>query len=243
MSALKRSRRVSFHPHLHILVSRGGLEESSSRWIGRLHFDRQILMQIWRHAVITYLRQALRTELIDYDLATADLERLLTSQHRRRWNIFIDCFASKLHFLRYAGRYVRHPPIAEHRFIRISDEGVEFLTKDLKEKRTVITQYSIEEFVSALAEHVFDRYQHAIRYFGLLSPRAKRANYAALFALLGQKQRPLPRRLSWQHSLRKTFHFDPLLDSKGNSMRWVRRITPAQHRIAAVGDQQQQGKI
>jgi len=38
-------------------------------------------------------------------------------------------------FLQYVARYVRRPTIAQHRFTKITDQGVEFLTKDLKEKR------------------------------------------------------------------------------------------------------------
>src|ERR1019366_95118 len=68
------------------------------------------------------------------------------------------------------GRYIRRPPIAQHRFEEITDREVEFLTKDLKEKRVVTTQYLIEEFVATLAEHVPDHYRHAIRRI----PRARR---------------------------------------------------------------------
>jgi len=58
----------------------------------------------------------------------------------------------------------------QHRFTKITDREVEFLTEDLKEKRGVTTHYLIEEFVDALAAHVPDRYRHAMRRFGLLAP-------------------------------------------------------------------------
>lgn len=83
------------------------------------------------------------------------------------------------------------PPIAQHRFTKITNREVEFSTKDLKEKRVVTTQYLIEEFVDALAAHVPDRYRHAVRRFGLLAPRAQCVTSAALFVLLGQKKRPM----------------------------------------------------
>jgi hypothetical protein len=40
-------RRLNFHPHLHILVSAGGLRESENRWKSGLEFDRQKLMELW----------------------------------------------------------------------------------------------------------------------------------------------------------------------------------------------------
>ena len=49
---------------------------------------------------------------------------------------------------------------------------LEFWTKDRKLKRMVKTRYSLEGFVPALAKRVPDHYQHSIRYFGLLAPKA-----------------------------------------------------------------------
>jgi hypothetical protein len=220
-------RHLNFNAHLHIMVSAGGLKESEGRWIAPLRFDKQKLMHMWRYAVITYLRAALKKSLLASKASPEELRVMLKAQYERWWNVYVDPIRSKWHFLRYAARYVRRPPIAQHRFTKITDREVEFLTKDLKEKRVVTTHYLIEEFVDALAAQVPDRYRHAMRYFGLLAPGTKRMTSAALFALLGQNKRPRPQRLSWRDSLRKYFGVDPLVDSRGQSMHWVRRLKPA----------------
>lgn len=152
---------------------------------------------------------------------------MLETQYARWWNVHVDPIRSKWHFLRYVARYVRRPPIAQHRFTRITDQEVEFLTKDLKEKRAVTTRHLIEDFVDALAAHVPDRYRHAMRRFGLMAPRAQRTTSAALFLLVGEKKRPRPQRLTWRNSMQKYFGVDPLLDSRGQSMHWARRLKPA----------------
>jgi hypothetical protein len=219
-------RRLNFNPHLHILVSAGGLRESEGLWIALLCFDKRALMHMWRYAVITYLREALQANVLTSDLGAEELEAVLKTQYERWWNIDVDHFKSKWQFLRYAGRYIRRPPIAQHRFVKITNREVQFWRKDLKQKRRVLTEYSIEEFVTTLAEHVPDRYRHAIRYFGLLAPSSKGRTSAALFVLLGQEKRPRPQRLSWANSLRKHFGVDPLVDSGGQSMHWVGRLNP-----------------
>ncbi len=219
-------RHLNFNVHLHIMVSAGGLKESESCWIAGLRFDRRKLMRMWRYAVITYLRAARKKGLLASEASSEELTLLLKTQYERWWNIYVDPIKSKWHFLRYAARYVRRPPIAQHRFTKIADREVEFLTKDLKEKRVVTTHYLIEEFVDALAAHVPDRYRHQMRYFGLLAPGTKHTTSTTLFALLGQKKRPRPQRLSWRNSLRKYFGVDPLLDGSGHSMRWVCRLKP-----------------
>lgn len=200
-------RHLTFNAHLHILVSGGGLNESEGRWISHLPFDKGALMHIWRFAVITYLRAALKANVLTTDMNPAAFKALLVSQYERWWNIDIHNFSSKEHFLRYAGRHARRPPIAQRRFVRITDKEVWFWTNDLRKKRKVIDRYSIEEFVVLLAEHVHDRHRHAIRYFGLLAPGTKRKTSDALFLMLKEKKRPRPGRLGWRASIRKEFLF------------------------------------
>ena len=49
-------------------------------------------------------------------------------QYERWWNIKLTGLMSKQHFfLGYAGRYIRHPPIAQHRFVTVTDREVQFL--------------------------------------------------------------------------------------------------------------------
>jgi hypothetical protein len=107
-----------------------------------------------------------------------------------------------------------------------TDREVVFVAKDTKTKRLVPTPRQLSDFVRLLASHVPDSYRHSVRYFGLLSPRARGRMQAALFALLGQCLRPRPQRLSWRDSLWKYFGVDPLVDSCGQTMLWVRRERP-----------------
>ena len=219
-------RHLNFNAHLHVMVSAGGLKDPGLGRVTPLRFSRCKLMHMWRYAVITYLRAALKNGLLVSEASTEELRVMLETQYERWWNVYVDPIKSKWHFLRYVARYVRRPPIAQHRFTKISAREVEFLTKDLKKKRVVKTHYLIEEFVDALAAHVPDRYRHAMRRFGLLAPRAQRVTSAALFVLLGQVKRPRPQRLNWRNSLHKHFGVDPLVDSRGQAMHWARRLKP-----------------
>jgi hypothetical protein len=219
-------RRMNFNCHLHILVSAGGLQEPKARWIPSLYHHRDTLMRKWRDTVVSYLSKALDAGVLKSELGAENLHAVIKTQGERWWNIRVQGSQTKEHFLRYACRYVRHPPIAEHRITQVTDQQVEFWRKDTRLKRRVKARHSIEEFVVALAEHIPDFYGHAIRYYGLWAPSSKGRISAALFAILKQQQRHRPRRLSWRESLRKYFGTDPLLDSKGQPMHWVGRMRP-----------------
>jgi hypothetical protein len=147
------------------------------------------------------------------------------SKRHPRWIIFVDRIVSKTHFLRYAARYVRRPPVATWRLLRVTDKEVDFVAKDTKAGRLVPKRVPLSQFARLLAAHVPSRYRHGIRYFGLLAPRAKSTTHTALFVLLGQIRRSRPVRMSWRNSLLKYFGVDPLIDSRGNGMRWIRRET------------------
>lgn len=180
---------------------------------------------MWRYAVIDHLRRAQKAGVLESDLSVQDLRRLLStaycSESHRNWIVWFDKIVSKAHFLGYAARYVRRPPIANWRIRSVTDKRVEFIAKDTKHETRVRTSRTLDQFVRLLAAHVTDHYLHGIRYFGLLSPRTKNQHYSGLFLRLAQQRRPRPRRLTWRESMKKYFRFDPMIDSLGQEMHWV----------------------
>ncbi len=146
---------LNFNCHLHILVSAGGLQESQGRWIAPLPFHKDELMEMWRDAVISYLRVALQAQVLKSDMNHKDISRLLADEYERlRWIIYIRGSMSKKHFLQYAARYARRPPIAQRRIERATDSELEFWTNDKKQKRRVTTRQSLTEFIDSWAEHI-----------------------------------------------------------------------------------------
>ena len=72
---------LNFNPHLHMLVSAGGLHESEGRWLPRLHFKEpgheRELMEMWRLALSSYLWAALRMRAVMSNLDTESLTKAL----------------------------------------------------------------------------------------------------------------------------------------------------------------------
>ena len=159
-------------------------------------------------------------------MSSDDVRALLDEQARRPWRIKIQSFDNRGHFLQYAGRYVRRPPIAQRRITWIGERTVKFWYKNKKLRRRVEVECSFEEFLDRWAQHIPDDYQHGVRNFGLFAPRSLGQTSAALFAILGQVQRPRPKPRRWADSIKRDFGHDPLLDHSGNEMKWVRRLKP-----------------
>ena len=218
--------RLEFNSHVHTMVTGGGLYGSSDTWVPRAYHERNLLMESWRRAVIALLRAALRAGQLRTKMAADQIEEMLTEQENRWWSINIQSFTSKEHFLRYAGRYVRRPPIAQRRITYTGKQTVRFWYKDKKLRRRVYVQCSLKEFIDRWAQHIPERYQHAVRSFGLFGPRSLSQTSAAIFAILGQQRKPRPKPRRWADSLKRDFGQDPLLNETGERMKWVRRIPP-----------------
>jgi Putative transposase/Transposase zinc-binding domain len=217
---------LKFNTHLHLLVSDGAFQEGSGCWVPDLRLFKRAVMRMWRFAVVHHLRLAHAAGILNSNLNCQDFKRLLSDAYqtseRDYWIIHIDRIVSKTHFLNYAARYVRRPPIAKWRILEVADGVVEYVAKDTKGGVLTPARCTLEHFVRLLAPHVPDKYRHAIRYFGILAPRTRGQMYAALFLSLGQEQRPRPQRLSWRDALLKYFRVDPMIDSFGQEMHWVR---------------------
>jgi hypothetical protein len=216
---------MKFKPHINLLVSEGGLDIAASRWISRIKLDKDAIMSTWRFAVINYLRSALGFGLIKFSGSADELRASLATQYARRWISYVRTCRSKARSLAYVGRYIRRPPVAQYRLTITSDDRVEYKDKNTRRKNWETISFSTKQFIERLAEHVPDRYQHSVRYFGPLAPRAS-SELASIFYLLGQQQRPPVPRLKWAASIKKSFGTDPLIDSRGARMRWQRRVRP-----------------
>jgi len=218
--------RLEFNSHVHTMVTGGGLHESPDIWAPRVYYDRDLLMRAWQRAVIAILRAALRASQLRTELTAGQMGDLLTHLEKCWWSIKIQSFEDKWHFLQYAGRYVRRPPIAQRRITWIGDRTVRFWYKDKKLRRRAEVECSLEEFVDRWAQHIPERYQHSVRAFGLFAPRALGKTSAAISAILGQARKPRPKPRPWADSIKRDFGYDPLLDHTGKRMKWTRRIAP-----------------
>jgi len=218
--------QLEFNSHVHRMITGGGLDEFSNAWVSCINYDRDELMASWRKAVIALLRAALREGQLRTNMTVDQMEAMLIQQETRWWSIKIQSFGSKEHFLRYAGRYVRRPPIAQRRIAHIGEHTITFWAKNKRLRRRTYIQCSREEFVDRWAQHIPELYQHTIRSFGVFAPRAVGQTSTAIFTLLGQERRPLPKRRRWADSLKRDFGYDPLLDPAGKKMKWARRVAP-----------------
>jgi hypothetical protein len=220
---------LNFYPHLHTLVSAGGLNESRLQWIRDLEFIKREhqheLMLSWRFALLAYLDAAIQADILKSDRSADELAFILQTELERAWNIFVSRKVRKGTVIDHIGRYIRKPPIAQYRLTRLNDREVQYLAKDTRNNCLTPVRYTNERFLALLVPHVADRYCNSMRYFGLLAPRS-RSLLSVAFALLNQNQLPTPARLPWAVSLARTFGINPVIGEDGSVLRRIGSIEP-----------------
>jgi hypothetical protein len=221
---------LNFYPHLHTLVSAGGLDESTGRWIDNLNFQnanhKHELMLAWKLALLTALDAASKDGVLESDLRSDELNYVLKTEGGRKWNVYVSRLLSKGSVIDHIGRYIRKPPVAQYRISQIDDRRVQYLVKDTKNGCLTPVMYSKEEFVRLLMPHVNDRYSNSMRYFGLLAPRSKTL-LTHVFSGLKQEQRPRPVPLRYAESISRTFGQNPLIGLDGQRLFRVGHIKPS----------------
>jgi hypothetical protein len=90
-------------------------------------------MKLWRRAVLDLLSTAHCAGVLRTNMTSEELAAMLLEQERW-WSVKIQSFNSIEHFLQYAGRCARRPPIAQRRIVKIEKGSITFWAKDKKLK-------------------------------------------------------------------------------------------------------------
>lgn len=80
--------RLEFNSHVHTMVTGGGWKALSGCWVPSVYYPSEILMPLWRGAVLELLRVALRLGVLTTDTGAEEMEAMLVKQERW-WSVNI----------------------------------------------------------------------------------------------------------------------------------------------------------
>lgn len=200
------TRDLRFHPHLHTVVTAGGLRPNAT-WMRTRHdflFHVDMMGSVFRGKMLEMLRRLRRQGAFDNFNDFRDPEafdRLLTRLARVRWVVYAKKpFRRPDHVLRYLGRYTHRVAISSSRISAVSDTAITFRTKDGK-----CATLTPVDFLRRFVQHVLPQGFHKIRHFGLYAGSAAASLWPAAHSALAPHAPPttapsLPP--SWREQLR-----------------------------------------
>jgi hypothetical protein len=189
-------QNLMHHPHLHCVVSGGGLSADATRWIAsKKHYflPVRVLSRVFRNKFRGLLQKAFRRGALEF---FGELERLaeppafqrfLTAATKREWVVYAKRpFQDISCVLKYLARYTHRVAIANSRLLAYGDGKVTFRYKDYahqSQQRTMTL--AAAEFIRRFLLHVLPDGFMRIRHYGYLANRHRREKLATCRRLLG----------------------------------------------------------
>jgi hypothetical protein len=176
------TQQMLFHPHVHVIVTGGGLSLDGERWIASRE---RFLVPVRR------LSPVFRAKL---------LERVARHSHGGRapktpkeWVVYCKPpMVGPEQVLRYLGRYTHRVAISDRRILKLDDGHVTFSYRNRKLGKRCRWRLPIDRFVELFLMHLLPKRFVRIRYHGLLANGSKAKRLAKARALLDAPAPPEP---------------------------------------------------
>ncbi|MCI0719827.1 MAG: IS91 family transposase [Acidobacteria bacterium] len=170
------------HPHLHCVVSGGGISPHGDRWIScrpGFFLPVRVLSRLFRRLFLKFLEKAFNSGKLRFFSSLQTLhDRQVFLHHlapvrKQEWVVYAKRpFAGPQQVLDYVGRYTHRVAISNHRLIDIDDGQVQFRWKDYRDNHQQKTMsLSADEFIRRFLLHVLPEGFQRIRYYGFLGNR------------------------------------------------------------------------
>jgi Putative transposase len=155
------SRTLDYHPHVHLLVTAGGLTPDGAAWIRPAHprflLPGYVLSLIFRAKV----RDALTRAGVGVGLDARVWQR--------RWTVQVERIGTGEHATLYLSRYVYRVALTNGRLERYADGRVTFQYTHARTHATRSLTVPVEDFLTRFLHHVLPRGFTKVRWYGLLS--------------------------------------------------------------------------
>lgn len=174
-------QQLSFHPHIHCIMSGGGLTQDNG-WKNAVNNDRHFLFPVKAMSIVyrTKFLQALQQMINKSEVALSqkqDGKQLINQLYQKEWIVYAKApFGGPHTVIEYLGRYTHKVAISNHRIQGIDAQTgrVNFTYKDYSDngtqKQMTLTSH---EFIRRFTQHILPEHFTKIRTYGYLSNRGR----------------------------------------------------------------------
>ena len=191
-------QNLSFHPHIHCIVSGGGIN-ANGNWVKEKRTNGNYLLPKAKmeKEYKTWFLKKLQHLLEQQQIATTDAtasEKTIEQLSKIRWNVHANApFGGPAQILEYLGRYTHRTAITAHRIKQITHTTISFTYKDYADgKKQKLMILSHEEFLRRFEQHILPGRFVRIRHGGYLAHNGKNNRIAAILLQL-KLPKPMPK--------------------------------------------------
>lgn len=198
---------LSLHPHVHMIVSGGGVTETgqwkTTRTSGRYLFPAEAMSKVFRGK---YMEAWIKWHQAKAKLPDVTTRKLL---YTKKWVVYCKLpFGGPKGVIEYLGRYTHKVAISNSRFKSVGEDGVIFSYKDYRDGgKTKQMRLSGIEFLRRFCMHILPSGFRRIRHYGIMASRNKpKLRYRQV--LMGVKPGSREKR-DWKAIARERMGYDP----------------------------------
>jgi hypothetical protein len=175
-------QNLLFHPHLHCVVTAGGLSPDGRRWIPTRQdylLPVKVLGRLFRGKFLAGLQDLYQSNQLTLRGSTANLAdpkafgALRDRLYRTNWIVYAKPpFGGLAQVFQYLGRYSHRVAISNSRLLSMADGKVALRYKDYRNgSRWKVMILAAEEFIRRFLLHVLPKRFVRIRHYGLMAGR------------------------------------------------------------------------
>lgn len=209
-------QQLSFHPHLHCIVSGGGMIKTKDRviWKNAVRNKDDFLFPVKAMAMVykaKYL-QGLKKLIANAEVTVpsqSDILEIISHLYSKDWVVYAKKpFGGPQQVIEYLGRYTHKVAITNNRIkeINVETDMVTFDYKDYSDQNQ-IKQMELQpaEFIRRFEQHILPKYFTKIRSYGYLSNKNRKANIQAILILMKLPIHPQMVKIPWHIRLFEKF--------------------------------------
>ena len=211
--------RINLHPHLHFLVTDGGVDKA-----GLFHkiprIDDSRLAELFAREVLA--------DLVGRELLSPEWADRLLSWRHTGFNVHSRVRAKTRNEAERVGKYMIRPLLSLERLSLDEREGQVCYRYGKEAKEMERMDYL--EFIARVTSHIPDKGQVTVRYFGLYANahrgKVKKASHEPFpLRMVEEELRPIPSK-GWAEMIRKVYEVDPMVCPQcGGTMKVIAFLT------------------
>lgn len=155
------SRRLDYHPHVHIIIPMGAVNKKQGLWRekpGNYLFNHKALAKVFRAKMLAGVKK---------------LGLSLPTKYPKEWVVDCKAVGEGDKAIIYLGRYLYRGVIQEKDILRVENGNVTFRYTDSETKQVKTRTVSGKKFLWLLMQHVLPKGFRRSRNYGFLHPNSK----------------------------------------------------------------------
>jgi len=161
-------RSGRYNPHLHVIMTDGGVATESKKWVSLGYLPYDMLHKKWQYHLLNMISEVLGTKV-------KKLVSLLWKQYPKGFVAHVTkgkAPKKSKGLARYLAKYVASPPIAVSRIVEYDGKTATYWYRDHKSKAKKVETVPVFTFIVRMVQHILTKGFKRVRYYSLQATKS-----------------------------------------------------------------------